>query len=279
MSTNPFVRHACIAALAMSNMLSAASAADDAPADGATTRVRMEPGCKRPTYPAEALRNGDTGEVGLQVSVAASGEVTGTQVLKSSGHPALDQATAEAIARCKFVPATRNGVAVDCTYRVRYAWTIEQQTQAKAASLERSGHLRQDAQTGSNIRRSSVRSVLPPEKRYAELTPEQQAYVRSLYESMPAGDEPPYPLNGMAPILQAIVDAQQVLRVEGPLSLEVRIDRQGEATAVDILKAPSPEMAKAAGSIAMLTRYKPAVCGGKPCAMAFPIRLEMTLQR
>jgi TonB family protein len=256
------------------NCVIVSASASDTPPDATMTRARIEPGCKRPAYPGEALKNGDTGDVELSLSIAASGELQSVSVLKSSGHPALDQAAADAITACRFAPALRNGAAVDSKLRMKHSWTPEQLQQARALALGKSNQLHEDARTGSNIRRAAFASVLPLKKRYHELSAEQQAYVRGFYESMPENDEPPYPANGLASVLQPIQAVQRRLRVDGVVSLEVQIDSQGKATAVDILSAPSDELARAAGSIAMLAPYKPAVCGGQPCAMAFPIRLN-----
>jgi hypothetical protein len=140
--------------------------------------------------------------------------------------------------------------------------------------------------TGSNIRRDRITSSLPLDKRYSELTNEQQDDVKSQYEQMAENDEPPFPVDGLGPLYKAISEAHKYLLrahyglgVDGPLTLYVEVDSQGNATSVSAYQSPDPDMTKSAAAVAMLTRYKPAVCSGRPCAMDFPIRMQLTTRR
>jgi len=135
--------------------------------------------------------------------------------------------------------------------------------------------IRQDVPTtGSNIKRRTVSSnVLPLNKRYGELSAEQQAYVRAQYESMGPNDEPPFPLDGLGPIYKMIADGQQSFLVTGSMSLAVEISGQGEATSVSVLQSPDPELTKFVASVLMFQKYKPALCNGTPCTMQFPFRI------
>lgn len=135
--------------------------------------------------------------------------------------------------------------------------------------------IKQDqADTGSNIKRDLVSgSAIPLNKRYSELTPEQQAVVKAQYQHMGPNDEPPFPLNGLGPIYEAIATAQQKLLVTGDLTLAVDIDSQGDATSVSVLRSPDPEMVKFAAAVLMNQKYKPASCAGVPCKMQYPFRI------
>jgi protein TonB len=62
-----------------------------------------------PRYPVEALRNGESGTVLLQVEVGADGVPTNVQVAKSSHSRSLDRAASEAVRQWRFHPAQRNG--------------------------------------------------------------------------------------------------------------------------------------------------------------------------
>ena len=62
-------------------------------------------------YPLEALRNREQGTVILRVLVGTDGSVLGVEIEKSSGSRSLDRAAREAVAKWRFHPATRNGVA------------------------------------------------------------------------------------------------------------------------------------------------------------------------
>jgi hypothetical protein len=140
------------------------------------------------------------------------------------------------------------------------------------------GHsLRQDEpSTGSNVPRRTVDSRLPLDKRYDELTPEQQEGVKSWYESMGPLDEPPFPVDGLGPIYKAIQAAELKLDVLGPLTMFVNVDSQGKPTSVTVRKSPDSRMTQAAATILMLQDFKPAKCGGQPCTMQFPLRITFT---
>ena len=76
--------------------------------------------------------------------------------------------------------------------------------------------------------------------------------------------------------------AQQVVPLTqetGELSLVAPIDSTGQASSVDVLRAGDAVLARRVASVLMLTKYKPAVCGGRPCAMDFPLRLAARIER
>lgn len=57
-----------------------------------------------PEYPAVAQMRGWTGSVLVRVTVSPSGEVTGAQMLRSSGYPELDRAAIRAASGYRFAP-------------------------------------------------------------------------------------------------------------------------------------------------------------------------------
>lgn len=126
--------------------------------------------------------------------------------------------------------------------------------------------------TGSNIRRQRLSGgVLPYDKTYAELTPEQQLILKSRYMEMGEGDEPPFPADGLGPLYAAVSKANQAVRGGlGKFEMDVYVDETGAATKVDVIQSPDERLSKHAAAIAMLTKFKPALCKGKPCAMGFP---------
>lgn len=78
-----------------------------------------------PTYPWEARRNRWQGTVLLAVTVSPSGRPIAIDIARSSGYGVLDEAAVEAVRQWRFVPARRNGVAVEdrvavpITFRLR----------------------------------------------------------------------------------------------------------------------------------------------------------------
>jgi hypothetical protein len=133
------------------------------------------------------------------------------------------------------------------------------------------------ANTGTLIRKDlRWNSKIPLNKTWEQLTPEQQAEFRSLYESMPQTDEPPFPAEGLRPVFGAIKKAQNVLQAKGELNLAVTVGPDGKATKVeDFGGVDNKDMTQFAGSVLLMTRYKPATCNGSPCTMQFPFRLKL----
>lgn len=65
-----------------------------------------------PVYPAEALREGRSGTVLLEVTVETDGAVSMVRVHASSGSADLDAAALSALRAWRFHPATEDGVAI-----------------------------------------------------------------------------------------------------------------------------------------------------------------------
>ncbi|MGY1457484.1 MULTISPECIES: TonB family protein [unclassified Luteimonas] len=65
-----------------------------------------------PTYPARALRRGESGEVMLRIHVDARGVPDRVEIAASSGSRDLDRAAQRAVQRWRFRPAMRDGTPV-----------------------------------------------------------------------------------------------------------------------------------------------------------------------
>ncbi|HST28140.1 MAG TPA: TonB family protein [Rudaea sp.] len=77
-------------------------------------------------YPIEALRNREQGTVILSVLVGADGSVLGVEIEKTSGSRSLDRAAREAVAKWRFHPAMRNGVAHSAWASVPVTFNLSQ---------------------------------------------------------------------------------------------------------------------------------------------------------
>lgn len=115
----------------------------------------------------------------------------------------------------------------------------------------------------------------PFDKPYPALTPQQQQQFKSLYVAMADADEPPFPLHGLQEIYSPISRAQQRLRVEGEVAVDVQVDAKGDGVSLKVLKSPSPEFTRFLASVVLSIRYKPALCGGATCAMELPVRVKL----
>jgi protein TonB len=78
-----------------------------------------------PDYPALSRRLREEGRVVLRVLVDASGKASEIELRESSGHPRLDSAAREAVARWKFVPAKRGDTPVSAWVLVPISFTLE----------------------------------------------------------------------------------------------------------------------------------------------------------
>jgi hypothetical protein len=133
-------------------------------------------------------------------------------------------------------------------------------------------------ETGSNIIRATVRWPVPVNKTYAQLSSEEQKTVRDEYV-LGARDEPPYPQDGMGPLLNDVARIQTRNLGAGLLHLAVRVDARGEPQGVAVLASPTPAIDHAAAFALMHTRYKPALCDGVPCAGDFSFRYRLQTPR
>ncbi|HEX9172243.1 MAG TPA: energy transducer TonB [Telluria sp.] len=82
--------------------------------------------CAKPAYPANAIRNGDTGTVTLALLVGADGRVSSARVLTGSGSRDLDRAAVNALSLCKFKPAMDGGTPQAGWAQIAYVWSLEQ---------------------------------------------------------------------------------------------------------------------------------------------------------
>lgn len=79
-----------------------------------------------PAYPREAMRQGLTGTVELEILVGADGRPLDVRVVRSSGHRVLDQAARRTVlAQWTFQPAFRNGLAVQALGRVPIEFKLD----------------------------------------------------------------------------------------------------------------------------------------------------------
>lgn len=74
--------------------------------------AQADPGNRAPKYPDGAWIAREQGEVVLRLHIDPDGRVSRTELRRSSGHGALDQAAMAALSRWRFVPALRDGVPV-----------------------------------------------------------------------------------------------------------------------------------------------------------------------
>ena len=144
-------------------------------------------------------------------------------------------------------------------------------THASAQTSSTSPNYTAAEETGT-ILKQQIRwtSKVPLNKTYGELNPEQIKALHSMYEGLPTGDEPPFPLEGIKPIFSSIKNAQRALQARGSIDMKVTVGPDGLPVKVDdVSTTRSPQMLDLAQRVLMATKYKPAMCSGQPCTMQF----------
>lgn len=81
--------------------------------------------CKRPDYPRNALRNGETGTVTLALLIGTDGKVVESKIEGSSGSRELDRAAQAGLSLCRFQPGTVDGVPQQSWTRMQYVWNLD----------------------------------------------------------------------------------------------------------------------------------------------------------
>ena len=146
-------------------------------------------------------------------------------------------------------------------------------------SQERRNYIYMDvAPIGASIAHGTIESKFTPvNKIYANLNASERAAFHALYEEVKDGDEPPFPLEGLRPVFRQLMPILVALRVSGQATLFIAVDSDGKATGLRIGKGSTPEITKYLSQIIANTRFKPAICGGKRCAMEFPLEITVEL--
>jgi hypothetical protein len=134
-------------------------------------------------------------------------------------------------------------------------------------------------ETGSNISKVALTWPVPIERRYGELTGDEQRIVRAAYIRLAADDEPAYPRDGMAAILGEAARIGSQSTDKGWVHLAVRVDATGQPRGVAVLTSPNERVARAVSYVLMNSAYKPALCGGKACESDFSFRYDIPQPR
>ena len=132
--------------------------------------------------------------------------------------------------------------------------------------------------TGSHIPKTAAAWSLPLDKRYEDFTPEERAKLHSYYPNLKPGDEPPFPVRGLRPVMREIIELQQQAQEHGEAEYGVRVDAKGQAQAIAVYKSPDERFTKAIAYYLVNTDYKPAKCDGKPCEGEFKFRFDFSVR-
>ena len=131
-----------------------------------------------------------------------------------------------------------------------------------------------DVIVGSVLPQDIITGPLPFDSTYAGLTSEQKAVLFQDYESLGAGDEPPFPLYGVRHLVKPLISFADTWNPVGPMVASVEVDSKGNATSVTVYQSPDPQLTRLLGGALAFEKYKPASCKGQPCTMQYVLRLN-----
>lgn len=136
-----------------------------------------------------------------------------------------------------------------------------------------------DVLIGSLVPQNIIEGPLPFDATYAALTPEQKAVLFSDYESLGAGDEPPYPLYGIRHLVKPLVPLIETYDITGSVLAAVKVDSRGNGVDVTVYQSPDPQVSRLVTASLLFDKYKPARCNGQPCSMQFVLRADFPVRR
>jgi hypothetical protein len=151
---------------------------------------------------------------------------------------------------------------------------------APAPRSDRTYEVEVDTANGAYFPREVARGIpVPPNVGYAELTPEEKRIVQSYYPALEEGDEPPYPLEGPTEFFKIMSRVAGALRLRGDVMIYANVSPDGKVSTIGLGGLDTPDLRRYAAAAVASLRYKPALCRGQPCAMRFPFRMHLDLER
>ncbi len=91
---------------------------------GQTTAASLDYQPPQPTYPEAARRLNQTGTTQVKVHLDATGRIITIEIIGSSGHPMLDNATRSYVANFRFRPALRDGQPIPSFIMTAVHWRL-----------------------------------------------------------------------------------------------------------------------------------------------------------
>jgi periplasmic protein TonB len=86
--------------------------------------TQLSASCDKPEYPPASQRMQEEGRVVLRLIISADGRVVESKVDKSSGYTRLDEAARQALALCRFKPATADGQPIQSNLLIPYRFEL-----------------------------------------------------------------------------------------------------------------------------------------------------------
>lgn len=129
--------------------------------------------------------------------------------------------------------------------------------------------------SGTLVRRSIGFANIPLDKSYSDLNEPTLRAIREYFPKLKPQDEPPFPEKSLRALISLATAVRDQIDGTARVSVVVQVDEAGAARVTS--RAESNDAQFLAGVVATLaaTKFKPGRCDGKPCAMEFPIVIEV----
>lgn len=144
-----------------------------------------------------------------------------------------------------------------------------------AASTSPKDYFIEVKNTGSRIPVKLIKSSLPFDKSYKNLSENDKATLRSYYEGIPDDNKPPFPEAGLRYIAQDVKVAHSKMRKVGPLFAVANVDKTGQVSKVSVFASPHEKMSQLISAVLWETKFEPGVCAGEPCDMEFVLDWQL----
>ncbi|WP_374568092.1 hypothetical protein [Ideonella sp.] len=119
---------------------------------------------------------------------------------------------------------------------------------------------------------------LPFRGSYRWLSRDERAWLLQWYESVPDGDRPPYPKDGIGEIINHVGRAAAFHgeTFTGSATVFVEVDSTGTVVAASAKQGSDAKVSKMIGDAVSILEFDAASCSGKPCKMILPVQLNVT---
>lgn len=208
----------------------------------------------QPVYPEGARQAGEQGTVVLRGTVTALGDVRRAEVLRGAS-PSLDRAALEAFRTWQFSPASREGTAVESSYRVAFHFNLE------APTVE-----------------APEPPTLPTSPELAAedaVSPAPSAPAEEISLPLPFGGDFDPPERLYAP-LPKYPQSAWATGVSGDVVLQVVVNERGTIDGIDVLQGLPHGITEAAVERVQRWRFTPAQKDGEAVKVYHRLRLRFT---
>lgn len=112
---------------------------------------------------------------------------------------------------------------------------------------------------------------LIPTKPLHALSVYEMSTYKQLWKGTGPGDEPPYPIEGTAEVLNLALERARQLDAQEDLIVVAEVNESGQVTSVTPRRYSDDQLLKSVKWLLVDTVFKPARCNGTPCKSSFPL--------